>query len=256
MERRAFLVRTALLGTGVLAGASASTNIEEHRRHATDRAGYAVGGADPPSAPHSCTVTYRVATDQPVMALTFDDGPSADYTHRVLDILDHKDVSATFFVVGRSIHKQSSALRRAAERHEIGNHTFDHVDLSTASPRIVRSQLARTHDAVARLTGVAPRLLRPPYGRFGGATVLQAAGFGYSIVLWSDRLHANGETAGANARRLGASCGAGSVVLAHDGGSLPKQVVVDTLPELIDRWHARHLRLVTVSELLQYPGNH
>jgi peptidoglycan-N-acetylglucosamine deacetylase len=248
VERREFLLRAALLGAGAVAGAAGAAGVEEYRRGVAGQAGRAVGGDVPRAL--SAEVTYRVATDEPVLALTFDDGPSAEHTHRVLDVLDRKDVTATFFVVGSRLHRGASVLRRAAERHEIGNHTFDHVDLAAASARTVRSQLTRTHDEVARLTGVAPTLLRPPYGRFGGATVLQAAGLGYSIVLWSDRVHARGESARANAARLGARCGPGSVVLAHDGGPLPGQVVVDALPDLIDRWHARHLRLVTVSELL------
>src|SRR5262249_47208113 len=72
--------------------------------------------------------------DEPLIALTFDDGPDPHFTPQILDILRSRQVPATFFVVGRNAEHSPELLQRIyAEGHEIGNHTYSHLDLSTAS---------------------------------------------------------------------------------------------------------------------------
>lgn len=249
MRRRQFLKRAALVGGSAAAGAAVAVGVEEPRVDAVRTAAHAVGGSVPERG--SCLVAYRVNTTEPVLALTFDDGPSTQNTNRVLDILERKDAHATFFVVGRNIASRSAVLRRAAQGNEIGNHTWNHADLSTAQADAVQDQLDRTHDAIKDATGTAPVLFRPPYGRFGGAVVLEAASHGYSMVLWSERVPARGESVHDIVRHLG-NAPPGSIVLAHDGGTLPTNLMLDALPDLIDRWQSRGLRLVTVSDLLRH----
>jgi peptidoglycan/xylan/chitin deacetylase (PgdA/CDA1 family) len=101
----------------------------------------------------------------PCLALTFDDGPDSTATPMILDVLARNQVKATFFVVGSHVAGREPILQREyREGHEIGNHTWNHPDLSTLSPEGVVDQLQRTQATIAGAGVPAPRLLRPPYG--------------------------------------------------------------------------------------------
>ena len=129
VNRRAFLRRVGLLTGGLAAGAAVATGVEERRLDTTiTDAGHAVG-ADRPAGLRSTTLIYRASTTEPVVALSFDDGPSEKYTASVLDILDQKDVTATFFLIGRHVAALPDLAKRASERHEIGNHTWSHPNM-------------------------------------------------------------------------------------------------------------------------------
>jgi peptidoglycan-N-acetylglucosamine deacetylase len=233
-----------------MAGAVGAAGVEEYRIHdQLATSGHAVGRFRPPGIT-STTITYRVDTANPVIALTFDDGPSHHYTGQVLDILDGRDVSATFFLIGQHASRYPDLARRVAERHEIGNHTWSHPTLSLAEAPECRDQLTRAADAISSACGREPIVFRPPYGAFSGATVMIATGMGYPIVLWDYEFDQHGETATVNLVRLVRLARPGSIILGHDGGTLNCDVVVAVLPRLIDQLRDRGFRLVTMSELL------
>jgi peptidoglycan-N-acetylglucosamine deacetylase len=101
------------------------------------------------------------------IALTFDDGPDPQTTPLILDTLRERGVKATFFVVGRQVAKNPGLLRRiAAEGHTIGNHTYDHTDMSGLSAGQMRDELRSTQEAVDDALGYHHQmaLMRPPYG--------------------------------------------------------------------------------------------
>ena len=232
-----------MLGAGGVGGAS------DYRRHEdATLSGHAVGCDRPPDL-RATTVAYRGPAGEPVVALTFDDGPSRRYTARVLDILDAKRVPATFFVVGRHAAALPELVSRAARRHEIANHTWSHPNMSLGRATSVSRELERTEQTIKRLTGRAPTTFRPPYGCFSGATVMVAARMRYSIALW-DLKFSVGDSAASNVTRLAAAAVPGSIILGHDGGTLNNEVVVQALPALIDSIRRRGLRFVTVAEML------
>lgn len=105
-------------------------------------------------------------TRDQVVALTFDDGPDPVTTAGILDILKGEQVLANFFVVGKKMEVNESIVRRiVSEGHLIGNHSWSHsywFDLFTAK-RMIR-EFAFTEDAVKRITGMRPMMIRPPYG--------------------------------------------------------------------------------------------
>ncbi len=216
--------------------------------------GHAVGDFRPPNIA-ATTITYRVPTDEPVVALTLDDGPSTKYTQRVLDILERKIVRATFNLIGKHAQALPDLARRVAERHEIGNHTWSHPNMTFAQATFADHQLRRGAEAIADATGHVPATYRPPYGYFSGATIMVATGMGYPIVLWDFEFNQHGESAAANITRMTRLVRPGSIVLAHDGGTLNCDVVVAALPEFIDRVHDKGLRFVTTSEILAAKPN-
>ena len=119
----------------------------------------------------------RTGTSGGRIALTFDDGPDRRNTPRVLDSLREHDLKATFFVIGRQVKKNPGLLRRIVEEgHTIGNHTYDHADMSALSKEQMRRELRSTQEAVDDALGYhyPMALMRPPYGDpyFGGSHAL------------------------------------------------------------------------------------
>lgn len=106
---------------------------------------------------------------KPQIALTFDDGPSAQYTPALLDGLKERNVKASFFVIGANIEKDGNKeiiKRMYEEGHLIGNHTYHHVDLSNLSVEDAHRELQMTDSMVRDITGEEPALVRPPFGEF------------------------------------------------------------------------------------------
>ena len=106
---------------------------------------------------------------RPQIALTFDDGPNAQYTPLLLDGLKERDVKASFFVIGANIEKDGNEeiIRRMHEEgHLIGNHTYHHADLSNMSAEDAHRELQMTDRLVRDITGEEPMLVRPPFGEF------------------------------------------------------------------------------------------
>lgn len=103
--------------------------------------------------------------DNKRIALTFDDGPHPVYTPKLLDGLKKRGVKATFFVVGKNAEENPEIIKRMSkEGHLIGNHTYDHVQISALSEKAASEQIVKTDDAIFRLTGRHTEFVRPPFG--------------------------------------------------------------------------------------------
>lgn len=191
-----------------------------------------------------------VRVDGPYIALTFDDGPSATLTPRLLDILKEKGVKATFFVVGENAQSHPEILARAvAEGHEIGNHSWSHPQLSKVSEARLQEEIGNTSNAIFKATGKTPSLLRPPYGAVNAHVrqVIQDQ-YGMKIIFWSvDPLDWKRPGSSAVSQRILANTKAGSIILSHDihAGT------VDAMPTTIDALLAKGYHFVTVSELIE-----
>lgn len=126
----------------------------------------------------------NVETNDPVAALTFDDGPHPVYTPRVLSILEKHGASATFFMVGEAARRYPEIVRMVARGgHVIGNHCWNHVHLPG-----VRSRLRRLRQLWAGARATAPyckRVFRPPYGAHNDKILFDARILGYKVILWS-----------------------------------------------------------------------
>src|SRR6185436_1535956 len=118
------------------------------------------------ATPEEPGITFNsVHVDGPYIAMTFDDGPSATLTPKLLDLLAAHHIKATFFVLGEMVAEHPEILARAArEGHEIASHSWSHPNFAKMSQESVRSQLQRTDDEIKNTTGKRPTLFRPPYG--------------------------------------------------------------------------------------------
>src|SRR6266704_1086630 len=196
------------------------------------------------------SITFSsVHVDEPYIALTFDDGPSATLTPKLLDLLAAHHIKATFFVIGENVAEHPEIVARAArEGHEIGNHSWSHPNLAKMSEEGVRSQLRRTDDAIKSATGVRPTLLRPPYGSITAREKRWIHDeFAYQIILWDVDPYDWKRPGPAVVRnRILKETQPGSIVLSHD----IHPGTIEAMPSTFDALEAKGFRFVTVSELI------
>lgn len=191
----------------------------------------------------------RVETSAPFIAMTFDDGPHPSNTPRLLDMLRERNIRATFYVVGTNARAYPHLIRRIiAEGHEIGNHSWNHPNLSKMSESAVIKQLDDTQSAIISACGVRPRTMRPPYGALtSGQRQMVNAHFGYPTILWDvDPVDWKRPGASVVANRILSNARGGSIVLAHD----IHKSTIDAMPSTLDGLLAKGYTFVTVSQLL------
>jgi len=201
-------------------------------------------------------VFSEVKTTQRIVALTFDDGPNPPYTGQILDILKEYHVPATFFVLGQNAEKHPELVRRiVAEGHQIGNHTYSHLDLLKADRPTIADQVDRTSKIIADITGQPPRVVRPPHG-FRDAVVIDVmAERGLKVVEWSvaSRDWTNPGVDEIVNRTLGRVKN-GAVILLHDGDGVAQRAsreqTVEATRQIIRQLLAQGYKLVTVDEIL------
>jgi len=204
--------------------------------------------ATPTPAEPAITIN-SVYVDGPYIALTFDDGPSAALTPKLLDMLAARRLKATLFVVGQNAADHPDILKRAVrEGHEIANHSWSHPNLGKMSDDGVRRELQKTDDAIVAATGKRPTLMRPPYGSITAAQkkwIHQE--FGYRIIIWDvDPLDWKRPGPAVVTSRILNQTKAGSIILVHD----IHPPTIDAMPRTFDQLIEKGFKSVTVTELL------
>jgi peptidoglycan/xylan/chitin deacetylase (PgdA/CDA1 family) len=190
-----------------------------------------------------------VHVDGPYIAMTFDDGPSAKLTPKLLDLLAQHHIKATFFLIGQNAAENPELVtREAREGHEVANHSWSHPNLAKMSEDGVRGQLRKTDDAIKNAMGKSPTLMRPPYGSI---TPHQKKWihqeFGYKVVLWDvDPLDWRRPGPSAVCNRIVKNTRAGSIILAHD----IHPGTIEAMPCVFKQLEEKGFKFVTVSELI------
>ena len=189
----------------------------------------------------------KLVEEPKYVALTFDDGPKADTTGRLLDGLLERGAAATFFVVGQQIPGNEALLRRMkAEGHQIGNHTWSHQRLDGVLPDAAAQEVTRTEAALEALLGGGEYWLRPPYGQ-----VAEGANFGVPMVKWSvDPRDWESRNTEKVTRAILDSVEPGSIILLHD--IYPTSV--EAALRVVDKLQEEGYWFVTVEELLWLNG--
>ncbi len=184
--------------------------------------------------------------NRPMLALTFDDGPSPK-TPRLLDILAENHSHATFFVVGNMVGGRTEILQRMrAEGHEVGGHSWSHANLTELDSDSLYSQLSWTKYKIDAAIGESSRLMRPPYGASNGRVSSTAAGLGLSVVFWSldtlDWLYLDADKVYDTVVTQSTD---GCIILCHDLYESTVDAMERAIPNLLKQGY----QLVTVSEL-------
>lgn len=193
---------------------------------------------------------------EPLVALTFDDGPSR-YTPQILDILGKYDVKATFFVIGKNVERYPDIARRlVSEGHVLGNHTYSHpfwVPMET--PRRIKAEVDQAETAIRNITGMSTDLFRPPHGWRSPWMVQMLKKNNFTVVTWTvspndwERISAD-----VVAKRVLSGTHSGAIILLHDGletkSNFQKENTIQALPVIISELKSRGYRFVTVPQLM------
>ncbi|MGY1603092.1 polysaccharide deacetylase family protein [Geodermatophilus sp. SYSU D00815] len=210
---------------------------------------------------------WSLTTDQPLVAFTFDDGPTPEFTPRILDALAAAGATATFNIMGYNAVEHPGILRDVvAAGHELGNHTWTHEDLSRLTPAQTREQIVRCAQEVEDIVDAPITSFRPPRGELTGSALKICAEMGYEVRLWScTRGPGDSSDPRVVARYIGDTPLAGDVLGLHDGIgrgtfnpgaaftvnlSARRETEVEALPEALARLTERGLQVVSVDRMV------
>lgn len=202
--------------------------------------------------------TLVAGSDIQEVALTFDDGPNDPYTQRLLDLLDRRQVRATFFLMGSYV-RQHPEIARAIQQggHLLGNHTVTHPSLLWQHPKRIREELAGCNAVIEDATGEVVKWFRPPFGARRPDVLRCAVELGLTPVMWNVTAHDWDAT---DFEALAARVGRGirlnqrlhrsSNILLHDGGhkrmGTDRSITLTATWLLLEAWADSGLRTVTV----------
>lgn len=180
-------------------------------------------------------------TDQRIVALTYDDGPSPPYTDQLLDVLAKHNVKATFFLIGKRIERHPETVdRMLAEGHEIGNHTYSHPVLGFLPPFYVQRQIERTDDLI-RQHGIVEEIVfrAPMLTRFLPVAYVLAKGdrshISGDVWSWDWTTQNPDKITKTVLKKALSSTGAGSIIVLHDGKAENKNANRSGTIEATDR---------------------
>lgn len=195
---------------------------------------------------------YGVETDEKVVALTIDAAWGADKTPEILEILAEKEVTATFFLVGRWVREfpEETALI-VASGHPIGSHSDSHAHFCSLTDAQIQEELDATAEALAAAGAKAPTLFRAPYGEYDDRVVTKLRSAGYQVIQWTvDTLDWQEDRTVEQVLEVVARKAApGAIILCHNNAN----TIADYLPTLIDNLRAEGYEFVAVEDLL-YEG--
>lgn len=189
--------------------------------------------------------TRQIRAEKPRIAITFDDGPSAKYTPQLLDGLKERNVKASFFVIGKMAEENPKLIQREKEEgHLIGNHTYNHVDISKISDEDAVSEIQKTNQVIEKVTKDNVEYLRAPFGSWKKNLVGRMNVF---PVAWSvDPLDWTTENADEIVNKVVTEVKENDIILLHDC----YQSSVDAALRIIDILRKEGYEFVTVDKLI------
>lgn len=197
-------------------------------------------------------IVPRVQTDEKIVALTFDDGPTKN-SAAILEILKDLDVQATFFLTGNELEKNPEEGRMIAEAgHEVGNHSYSHSRLILKTSGTIREEIDRTNELI-RETGYTGTIhFRPPYGKKFIALPRYLISQGMKTIMWDVEPESYPEvaaSAGAITSHVLENVKPGSIILLHVMYE-SRSETVKAVTDIVTSLRAQGYDFVTISELL------
>jgi peptidoglycan/xylan/chitin deacetylase (PgdA/CDA1 family) len=193
----------------------------------------------------------EIDPEKPIIAITFDDGPT-DLTPQILDILDEKQVVASFFLIGNNITDDTAdiVIREHESGHEIDNHSRTHSSMPTLTFDEIKAEVEYTSDKVEELIGIPTKFFRPPYISVSDE-MYEAIDLpficGYLPNDYTDTVDTE-----ARIKNVMQTAKDGHIILLHDfSGNV---MTVEALPTIIDQLREKDFQFVTVSELFELKG--
>jgi peptidoglycan/xylan/chitin deacetylase (PgdA/CDA1 family) len=194
-------------------------------------------------------ISRMIDPSKPMVAITYDDGPSR-FTTQILDVLEQHEAVATFFVIGSRVEDNADIIRRAlAMGCEIGNHGWSHRSLTRMSETRLLTELLDTNSAIEAITEFPTLLMRPPYGAVNRRLRSVTADIELPIIYWSiDPKDWMTKSSSETHQHIMTNVRDRDIILMHDIYAATVQASRRVIPALINRGY----QLVTVSELMYY----
>jgi peptidoglycan-N-acetylglucosamine deacetylase len=197
-------------------------------------------------------IIWRGKSPGKQLALTFDDGPDSNHTPRLLDALTKLDVVATFFLIGRKAKKNTCIVREILDRgHKIGNHSFNHNEYKAEPMKDFSLQIEKANRVFEETIGIRTRLFRPPYGKLSIPLLRYCVKKRIAVVMWSlDCRDSFDHSSMSFSSKIIQNVRENDILLMHDDGTLPQDIVRNEIPRLIDRGFT----FTTVTRMLESLG--
>ncbi len=193
---------------------------------------------------------YYVDTPEKKVAFSFDASWGAERTERILDILDQYSIKTTFFLTGFWVEEYPQYVKLISDRgHEIGNHTYSHPHLGSATEEQIKEELLKVEQMIEQLTGRRPDLFRAPFGEYNNQIIAVAGQLGYSTIQWSiDSLDWQNLTREEIVQRVNHRAHKGAIILFHNNGLY----TADALPEIINYYQRHGYSILPISKLIYH----
>lgn len=200
----------------------------------------------------ACMTPMRAADEEKLVALTFDDGPNATTTVKVLDVLKENDAVATFFLCGKDIDATTREVmkRAVAQGCELENHSRSHSHMSEMTADKMRMEVNFTSHVIRQVSGRMPQFFRAPYLDINDL-MYETIGLtfigGFNVEDWNPQV-----TAADRSREVLARVKDGDIILLHDfeGNDATAEALKTIIPGLKEKGY----KLVTVSQLFKQKG--
>jgi polysaccharide deacetylase family sporulation protein PdaB len=192
---------------------------------------------------------YSVGTDEKKIAISFDAAWGAEYTGKIMDILEERNIRTTFFLVGFWVDKYPDRVREMAERgHEVANHSTTHPEMSKLGKEQMKSEILTTQKKIEELAGDrAVRLFRPPFGDYNDLLIKTCRELDFYPIQWDvDSLDWKEQGVRPMVDRVTKRVQNGSIVLFHNNA----KYITEALPLILDHLLAEGYTIVPISELI------
>lgn len=195
-------------------------------------------------------VAYFVKTQKPLIALTIDDGPDAQTTPKILEVLERYDAKATFFLISDRVFGNETLIETLiAQGHEIGNHLTQDCASINLSPRAFEADLRAADAALSRFS--KPRWMRPGCGWYNATMIQTAQRSGYRVALGSIfPFDTNIPSSRYAATQILTTARSGAIVVLHDTGDWGIRTA-QTLEIVLPKLQQRGYQVVTLSQLFE-----
>ena len=200
------------------------------------------------SATQRLLPVYSVEREDKIVAISFDAAWGNEDTQTLIDILQERGLTATFFVVGDWVDRYPDSVRAlAAAGNEVMNHSLDHAHFSSLREDEIIANVTACNEKIAALTGVTPTLFRCPYGEYDDHVIQAVSSLGMTAIQWDvDSLDWKGISAAEIERRVLKNVKPGSIVLFHNAA----EHTPEALPGILDALLAEGYTIVPVSQIL------
>ena len=191
----------------------------------------------------------KIKTEEKIVFITFDDGPSEEYTSKILDILKEYNVKATFFCIGQNIERNKELFKRIfIEGHLVGNHTNSHkIPFSYSSEEKVVHEINLCSNIIAEVTGEKPKLFRPPYGVTNPAIASALHKLTMKSIGWSIRsLDTKAKDENKLLLRITNQLHPGAIIILHDN----RKITCNMLPLLIKSIHQKGYKILPLQNYI------